>query len=295
MNQKTSGTRIFLHDRTWRGYARIMKIAIGCFLIVIFSLVEQSTACLRATVDERAVQWSTRIVTAKLSKIDAPVQLEGRVQEQRGNLGLLGTAQTLYFMRVYHFTVEKSLDGDAKPGESISVLRISSRTEEPQMNCAQHLTSAGLNHSFLLLLRPFSTFTKALPDVIKAPQDKSLQCIVHMEEVAALKSEEMTAIETTIASTRAGEAQFSPHPAERLLTKIANTKPETAGPSVRAFEKFGLKGLAALDAAIAREPVGSLSHTRLSTMKNEMVPPVTLLGQVQPEPAEEGGAGSRRR
>jgi hypothetical protein len=272
-----------------------MKIALGTVLFTWLLMVQSADACLRPTVDDRAVQWSTSIVIAKLSKIEAPVQLTGSVQERRGNMGILGTAETVYLQRVYQFTVEKTLDGHAKPGDSISVLRVTTKTTEPLNSCGQHLTAEGVGHSFLLLLRPFAAFTLALPNVITRPTDPSLQCIIHMEEVSALKPEDLAAIENTIGSVHAAADQFDPKVAERLLTKIANTKPETAGPSVRAFEKFGLKAIPSLNAAIAREQVGALSHTRLSTVKSEMEPPITLFGMIQPEPEEGTDAKGRRR
>ena len=123
-----------------------------------------------------------------------------------GTWGFLGLPRPS-ISRVYHFTVEKKLDGAGAAGESISVLRLTSRTEEPQLNCGQHLTPEAMGKSFILLLRPFSMFPQTLPFAITPPKDLSLQCIIHMEELATLKPDDLTAIQNTIDSTRAAEAQ----------------------------------------------------------------------------------------
>jgi len=273
-----------------------MKIAPGTLLIAFFLLAEPALACLRPTIDERAVQWSTSIVIAKLNSIDAPVQLDGSVKERRGNLGILGTAETFYFSRVYHFTVTQVLDGTATVGEAVSVLRVTSRTEEPQLNCGQHLTPKSVNGSFLLLLRPFSTFTQALPNPITPPKDPSLQCIIHMEELASLKPDDLKAVQNTIESTHAAESQFNQKTADRLLAKIAYTANNlVASPSIRAFEKFGLKGLAALDTAMGREPLGSPAYSRLQVVRSDLMPPTSLISMIGSEPAEAADAPNRRR
>jgi hypothetical protein len=271
-----------------------MKLATGITLFFCLLMGSPAWACIRPTIDERAVQWSTSIVIAKLEKIDPPAQLAGSIQERRGNLGILGTAETVYFSRVYHFMVEKKLDGAGAAGESISVLRLTSRTEEPQMNCGQHLTPDAMGKSFILLLRPFSMFPGALPFGITRPPGLSLQCIIHMEEMATLKPEDLTTIQNTIDSTRAAEASFDQKTADRLLGKIGDTVNNLrAAPSIRAFEKFGMKGMPALDAAIAGSPQSTPAYSHLMAVKNEMMPPTSLFGQIGTEPKE--GADGRRR
>ena len=129
--------------------------------------------------------------------------------------------------------------------------------------------------------------------MITPPKDPTLQCVIHLDEMDALKPDELKAIENTISGARLAEEQFNPQAAQRLLTKIANSLDPQAAPSIRAFEKFGAKGLPAIDAAIAREPLGTLSYIRLAKVRDEMAAPTSLIGMVGPEPAvaEERGFG----
>src|SRR5579864_8825407 len=81
----------------------------------IFSVIFSATAaaCLRPQLDERAMQWSSEIVEARLVSIDPDVKL-GDTQERRGPIGALGTATTSYFARVHRFDVTGSIQGTLK-------------------------------------------------------------------------------------------------------------------------------------------------------------------------------------
>jgi hypothetical protein len=97
--------------------------------IAFISLVASSTAfaCLRATPDKRAIQWSDAIVHGKLVTIVDPAR------------------------EIYNFNVTDSIEGSLKPGQELRVRHITPNGAD--QSCGGHLTTDDTGKSFLLLLR----------------------------------------------------------------------------------------------------------------------------------------------
>ena len=78
-------------------------------VLLVVALTNPVRGCLRATIDERAVQWASAIVEAKLAQAGDTVDLG------------LTPAQSY---RIYIFEVLDVLDGPAKSRDKIDVLRL---------------------------------------------------------------------------------------------------------------------------------------------------------------------------
>lgn len=237
-------------------------------------------ACMRPAADERAVQWSTAVVEARLGSIGPETKL-GDVQERRGALGALGVATVSYFCRTYTFEVTRSLDGPFKVGEKVPVVRLFSRTQEPPIGggggCAQHLSPEGVGKEFLLMVRALSEFKAVVPNGVKPPDVKGAMWVVHLEAKDSVKPEAMRQLMTTIEGVRAAEQQYDPARADRMILQIQSTVTDAqAGPSVRALERMGLKVLPAVQAAAMK--VNGAARTRLLGVVNDLTPPEPVNG-----------------
>src|SRR5438552_11636574 len=109
-------------------------------VLLVVALTNPVRGCLRATIDERAVQWASAIVEAKLAQAGDTVDLG------------LTPAQSY---RIYIFEVLDVLDGPAKSRDKIDVLRLIGGVEEASA-CAVQLDAKSTDKSFVLLLRPLS-------------------------------------------------------------------------------------------------------------------------------------------
>src|SRR5206468_9891634 len=117
------------------------------FALTLSALSVPGFACLRPTMDERAVQWSTAIVKAKLLSVGPRTTL-GQITERQGPRGALGQAKTTFSYRTYQFEVTESLDGPYKKGQKVPVVRIFAVTDAPLI-CSQHLHQGSVKSEFL--------------------------------------------------------------------------------------------------------------------------------------------------
>ncbi len=267
------------------------KKSLAALATVVLSPV-LAAACVRPTMDERAVQWSSAIVEARLGSIGPEVKLGGEVQERRGPLGAMGVATTSYFYRVYQFDVSRSIDGPFKQGQKVPVIRLFSKTEEPATlgggRCAQHLGPDGVGKEFVLMMRPLSESKAVVPNGVKPPDVTGAMCVIHLEPRESLKPGAMEEFANTIAGVRAAEQQFEPAQVDRLIGKIEVAPDDArAGPSVRALERMGIKVLPAVQQASMKSTSGA-ARTRLMQVLGDLTPPepINMIEAVKAEPAQ---------
>src|SRR5258707_179425 len=115
--------------------------------IAFISLIASSAAfaCLRATPDKRAIQWSDAIVHAKLVAIIDPTK------------------------EIYNFNVTDSIDGPLKPGQELRVEHLAPPGADQA--CGGHLTTDDTGKNFLLLVRSTSNHDYGMVNITSA--DKS--------------------------------------------------------------------------------------------------------------------------
>lgn len=253
-----------------------MKL-VGLAVLASSIICSAATACMRPQIDERAVQWSTAIVEARLISIDPEVKLSGETMERRGALGALGTATTSYFYRIYQFEVTRTIDGPLKVGQKVPILRLFSRTKEPLTGCAQHLSAQSVEKEFLLLLRPMSQFKMMVPQGVKPPDLAGAMWIVHLEPKDSLSPSALKDLDRTIEGVRAIEQQATADRIKQLVSQTENaTSDAQAGPSIRALQRLGPVVLPAVQQVLSTNPRGPL-RTRLMQVVSDVSPPEPIL------------------
>jgi hypothetical protein len=257
-----------------RLHVRLRDVTEAILLLLLAS--GTATACLRETLDDRAVEWSKLIVVAKLSSIASPTSLvPPRDADVKSN--------SLKSYQLYNFEVVTVLDGTAKAGVHLPIIRFMS---DPDMQknaiCEQPLTPKQIGKSFLLFLRPESDLrwsTRADQPDLRTQQVHDLKAfaVVHLESMRDLGDEGFADAKYTISSTRQAEAQFDPANAKVQVQVLLEAADDTEqAEAEHAILEMGPKALPALNHALAaaRERV---DRVRLTKMIDAVSPPSLTL------------------
>jgi hypothetical protein len=248
------------------------------FAAAVALAASASNACMRQQMDDRAVQWSTRIVEAKLLSIDPPVKLQGEMRTFKPPFGVLAT---WYYYRVYRLQVIRSLDGPSKKGDTVTIVRLFWNGQ--QVSCQQNLTPDSIGKDFLAMLMPISTFKQFVPEGITGLKVKDGMFVVHLELKEMLSKTTIPQLEQRIAGVRAAEAQIDPKQVDRLIERIKNEpNSERAGPSLRALERMGPKIVPQLEAGLKLMPPDQ-RQSELYNVIDRLSPPATTQGMVWPD------------
>jgi hypothetical protein len=246
-----------------------MKFSSFVFALTLSVLSVPGFACLRPTMDERAVQWSTAIVKAKLLSISPKTTL-GQITERQGPRGTLGQVKTVFTFRTYEFAVTESLDGPFKKGQKVPVVRIFAVTDAPLI-CSQNLHQGSVGSEYLLLLRPVEAFELMMHPNIKRPEKGSM-IIVHLEPVEGLAKKAMADLGDKIVQARSGEADATPANVQRRIQTILKaTDDAKAQPAMRALIQMGPKVVPAVEAA--EKNANPQATQRFSDILQELIPP----------------------
>lgn len=252
-----------------------MRIWLGAAVLLLAA--SASNACMRLQMDDRAVQWSTAIVEAKLLSIEAPVKLQGEVRTFKPPYGVLAT---WYYYRVYHMQVVRSLEGSLKKGDPVTIVRLFWNSQ--QVSCQQNLTLDSVGKEFLAMLMPISTFKLFVPEGITGLKVKDGMFIVHLELKETLAATAIPELEQRIAAVRAAEAQIDPKQVDRLIARVKDTpNPDRAAPSLRALERMGPKILPQLQAGLKLMPPDQ--QAGLYNVIFQLSPPATTQGMIWPD------------
>jgi len=247
----------------------IFRIYVACLVMSLTAGACQ--ACLRPTMDERAVQWSTAIVQAKLVSIGQRTML-GQLAERQGARGALGQVNTTFSYREYDFEVTDAIDGPLKKGQKFPVVRLFSVTDASLVVCSQHLSPIGIGREFLLLLRPLADFELEWPNRVKKPDIKGAMMIVHLELAESVKKEAMADLGAKIVEARAGESDASPKNIQRQIKLVQKAADDAkAEPAVRTLIQMGLKVIPAVQAA--EEKTTGPAQERFRKIVDELTPP----------------------
>ena len=255
-------------------------VAIGALL----ACTGPSSACLRPKLDDRAVQWSSAIVRAKLLAVGKTVQL-GTIETPQGvKGGKMPNITTKYSYRVYTFEVSDSFDGPLQKDQKISVVRLFAFVDNPMIICSQHLTQNAVGQSFVLLLRPVSEFKLKLPKGAKIEAGKDPLMVVHLAPAQEGKDDGLTALRARIADVRGAEKQVTPQRVGEALDAVVNAKDDVkAEPAVRELSRMGPKTIPQLRTALSTATGDG--KVRLERLVQELSPPdpatTTARGPVQ--------------
>src|SRR5437773_388722 len=166
------------------------------FLMIVATglMANSAGACLRDQMDERAVQWSSLIVRGTLKSVD----------------------KTEALMPVYSIEVEEVLDGAAKKGDRISVVRILGQPiDKGGVRCVEKLAESRIGKSFLMMLRPAADTRLPIKTVLKD------FVIVHSELASDVSADQLETLKSTIAQVREAEKGFSEENARSQAQALA--------------------------------------------------------------------------
>jgi hypothetical protein len=224
------------------------QLRVVAFAVFVFILVRSaaSWACLRDSLDDRAVQWSSQIVMANLTAIDDPQPINPNSPD--------GSMQ----FQTYDFSVTTSLDGPAKAGDKVVVIRfITGADSQKSSICGQAFTPTQLGKSFLLLLRPEADLAWSDRGSDADPRTAQIHAmkafvVVHLDSAHDLGSDGLDDAKYTISSTRAAEAQFKADDAKLQVQTMIDAADDTEeSQAEHALMDMGPKVLPVLRAAMA--------------------------------------------
>ena len=246
---------------------RVVTTAIGLVLLTC----SISIACLRDTLDDRAVEWSKLIVVARLSSIGNPVSLTAADTNLKSN--------ALKSYQLYDFEAQTVLDGHAKAGDHLQIIQfLADPHAQANVICEQPLTSKQLGKLFLLFLRPESDLrwsNRADQPDLRTQQVHDLKAfvVVHIESMRDLGDEGFDDAKYTITSTRQAEAQFNPDDAKVQVQTLLNAADDTEqAEAEHAIQEMGPKALPALNHAFA-DAQDNEDRARLNKMIDAVSPP----------------------
>jgi len=224
-------------------------------------------ACLRDTLDDRAIQWSSLIVLAKLDAVGKPQPFDPAATQPSAGM-----------YQVDDFEITATLDGAGKPGDHVSVIRfIADADSAKNTECGQQLTGSQVGKSFLLLLRPEAdlswdtTGDQADP---RTPQIHGLKAfaVVHLDSTGDLGTEGLANAKFAISSTRAAEAQFNSEDAKVQVQTLVNAYDDTEEQQAeQAVMDMGPKALPILKDALAK--TDDAQKVRLQKVITAVAPP----------------------
>jgi hypothetical protein len=233
-------------------------------LLLAFAAVP-AFGCLRDSLDDRAVQWSSLIVMAKLSAVHDPQALSDPIQYQ-----------------LYDFQVTSTLDGPAKAGDTVHVVRfISGPNSQKSSICGQAFTDKQIGKEFLLLLRPEADLRWSESDSNPDPRTPQLHdlkafVVVHLDLAYDLGSEGLDDAKYEISNVRAAEAQFKPDDAKLQVQTMINAADDTEeSQAEQAIQDMGPKAIPTLRDALASAD-DDAAKARVNKMIRALSPPSLL-------------------
>jgi hypothetical protein len=246
---------------------------VASVVLLLFSgIVTPGRACLREALDERAVQWSTSIVMAKLTAVQSPQQLAASTTRPSADV------RPSLAYQIYDFQVTSNIDGAGKTGDEIHVVRfiLGSDTQRSSI-CGQTLTDKQVGKSFLLMLRPEADLRwsdhPGEPDP-RTPQLHALKAfaVVHLELASDLGAEGLEEAKYTVTSTRAAEAQFNADNAKLQAQTVINAADDTEEVQAeQALLEMGPKAIPVLTEAMSQG--GPEGKARLQKVLRALAPP----------------------
>ena len=241
-----------------------------CLLLCVYGALSIacncSLACLRSSMDDRAVQWSTLIVQCKLLSAGPVISMASAP-----------TTRPAAAYQLFQFQVDQCLDGQAKSGDQIQVIRFLQSGGEQASLCGQGQVKDQIGKSFVLLLRPqdqerwSKDTTETDP---RTPQINDLKAfiIVHLESLDELGKDGLDDLKYTISDTRGAEAALDPKDANLQAQTLVRAADETeAGQAEHALDEMGPKALDAVKSVAAS--ANDEGRARLDRVIDSISPP----------------------
>jgi hypothetical protein len=231
-------------------------------------------ACLRTSLDDRAVEWSTLIVMGKLTAIHDPQRITSITTRPSDK----AKPESIEF-QTYDFEVTSNIDGAAKTGDAIQVIRfIADASGAKNSICGQTFTPRTVGKLFFLMLRPESDLKWS--EGGSDPRTRELHAlgayyVVHLELASDLGNDGIEDAKYTVTSTRAAEAQFKADDAKLQAQTLVNAQDDTEeNQAEHALLEMGPKAIGALTAY--KSEVDDQGRTRIQKVIRQLSPPSIL-------------------
>ena len=266
--------------------------------VLLLATARETGACLRATPDARAIQWSSIIVEAKLTAVDEPVEIARVRQSEPGKTALAHS----YWYQLCTFDVTDVLDGrGVRRAQDVKVVRFFGRIDRVDpaaVPCSQHLRKEQVGRPFILLLRPERDLRVAVAPTDPAVNDirndavrkLGAYAIVNLVPREEMDADEKAALKRLVEEVRAAERAFSAQKARRLAEHVASTA-ETPESETEANELLAMGPRAIPDMTRAWNTLrGPRSgRDRLQTLIAELTPPPIPVAVEGPMAVERDG------
>jgi hypothetical protein len=250
------------------------KLACGVVAALVIGLSSlPAAACLRTSLDDRAVEWSTLIVLAKLTAIH-DAQTIASITSRPAESAKSGSIE----FQTYDFEVTSVVDGAAKIGDAIHVIRFMDGGSTAKNSiCGQTFTPRTVGKLFFLLLRPEADLRWTDRDNGPDPRTPELHAlgayyVVHLELASDLGNEGIEDAKYTVTSTRAAEGQFKVDDARLQAQTLVNAQDDTEeGQAEHALLEMGPKAIDALKAYMSE--VDDQGKARIQRVIRQLLPP----------------------
>ena len=250
-----------------------------------------ASACLRETLDEKAVQWSSVIVEARLVEVSERIELKslvGKIPSEAGG----GEVRAAYWYRLYSFEVERVLDGNKdaiKPRHRLEIVRIFGKVEGATTrattrqashvdHCGTMINRSAIGKRFVLLLRRESELKIRPPPVWADAKNTDVRdgelhlhkayAVIRALERPKTTDAQIAELEKLIATTRAAEKKVSDTQIKKLVEAFAARTEEAADE----LKKIGYKSIGAVKSARDKKETPAATKERLAKLAVELSP-----------------------
>jgi hypothetical protein len=254
--------------------ARIFTMILG---LTIFT--GHANACLRDTLDVRAVQWSDLIVCAKLVEAGKVTEIDRTTSATTAPTTAPalppGTVAPEGFV-VATFEVIETIDGATPAGaQPIRVLRMVSPSARPA-SCTASLSGKHTGDSFILLLRRCDQTELAGAPANAIPQEVRKEAFVVVHAIAAAEADAgaIADLKQMIQDVRHAEAGATDDTIQPQVDAVANAADETeAEDAQKTLLELGPKALPALRTKMDDASVRDSGRSRVRRMIEELAAP----------------------
>jgi hypothetical protein len=233
-------------------------------MLPLFALSQASRACLTATIDKRAIQWSTSVVVARLTSLGQKIDLPSATPPATRPSGR--PAAVAY--RVVSFEVIQNIDGTAQAGTVVKALVLIGG--QPGDGICPALLPESVGKKYVLLLRPFDQTRLDVPDNTAFDLTSNTMVIVSQLGEADMNSETVNDLKSFISRTRG--ATVSSDQLAAQVDAVATAHDDTeAEQAEKALQDIGPDALPALQARLGT--ANDAGKTRLKHVIDDLSPP----------------------
>jgi hypothetical protein len=211
--------------------------ALGC---------SNALGCFSSNLDTQAVQWSKLIVVAKLVSIGAATPMSAAT-----------TDPSDLRSQICEFEIAQTLDGSAKPGDHIRIIRFLASDDDEHTMCDLDLTTKQIGSPMTLLLTPQADLRwsddPSDPDPRTADmKNASAYALVFIASAGPMQPDDLTDLKSLISDTRSDESQFNPDEAKAQAETLAIAADDTeADQAEKSLTEMGPLALPSANAALA--------------------------------------------